>query len=50
MTSGSKIADLRILLVEDQAESRSLLRGILSELGITQVFEAADGRVGLQFI
>ena len=43
-------SQLRILIVEDQAESRALLRGMLSELGVTQVFEAADGRTGLQFI
>lgn len=47
---GTHMTDLRILLVEDQAESRSLLRGILSELGVTQVFEAPDGCMGLQLI
>lgn len=43
-------SNLRILLVEDQQESRQLLKGMLGELGITQVYEANDGRTGLQFI
>lgn len=41
---------LRVLIVEDQQESRTLLKQMLSELGVTQVYEAADGRIGLQFI
>lgn len=44
------IAQLRILIVEDQQESRNLLKQMLSELGITQIYEAQDGRTGLQFI
>ena len=43
-------AQLRVLLVEDQQESRQLLKGMLGELGVTQVYEANDGRMGLQFI
>jgi two-component system chemotaxis response regulator CheY len=45
-----KLADLRVLLVEDQAESRALLKGMLGELGITQIYEAGDGKKGLQFV
>ena len=45
-----KMADLKILVVEDQGESRALIRGMLSELGITQIYEAPDGRTGLQFM
>ena len=41
---------LRVLIVEDQQESRTLLKQMLAELGVTQVYEAADGRIGLQFI
>jgi two-component system chemotaxis response regulator CheY len=45
-----KIGDLKILLVEDQSESRALLRNMLSELGISQVFDASDGRQALSFL
>jgi len=44
------LTQLRVLLVEDQGESRALLRGMLAEMGISQVFEAPDGRTGLQFM
>lgn len=44
------LSQLRILLVEDQAESRTLLKGMLGELGITQIYEAGDGKKGLQFL
>lgn len=46
----ANFTQLRVLLVEDQGESRALLRGMLSELGITQVYEAPDGKTGLQFM
>ena len=45
-----KLSDLKILLVEDQAEVRSMLRNMLVERGVTQVFEAKDGREGLDFV
>ncbi len=48
--SEANFAQLRVLLVEDQGESRALLRGMLAEMGISQVFEAGDGRTGLQFM
>ncbi|MAE51222.1 MAG: hypothetical protein CMH27_05390 [Micavibrio sp.] len=44
------LVDLRILLVDDQLESRSLLRNMLGELGVTQVFDAPDGREALSFL
>lgn len=40
---------LKVLIVEDQLEARSLLRHMLNELGVTQVFEAPDGKQALQF-
>lgn len=45
-----EIKDLKILIVEDQAEARAMLRNMLMEIGCTQVFEAKDGREGLAFI
>jgi len=50
MMSEQTMAGLRILVVEDQEESRMLLRGMLRDLGITQVFEADDGRTGLKML
>ncbi len=50
MTKAAKFEDLKILLVEDQPEARSMLRNMLTERGITQVFEASDGKEALSFI
>lgn len=44
------LSQLSVLVVDDQTESRTLLRGILSELGVNQVYEAPDGKAGMQFI
>lgn len=44
------LSDLKILLVEDQAEARAMLRNMLMELGITQIFEASNGREALSFL
>ena len=41
---------LKVLLVEDQLEARSMMRAMLMELGITQVFESSNGREGLSFL
>ena len=45
-----KLEDTKVLLVEDQHESRALLRNMLIELGITQIFDAPDGRQALDFL
>lgn len=45
-----QFSDLKILIVEDQADARALMRNMMTELGITQVFEAPDGRQGLSFV
>lgn len=44
------MSDLKVLLVEDQAEARAMMRNMMMELGITQIFEAADGKEALAFI
>lgn len=41
--------DLKILVVEDEAEAREILKVMLTELGITQIFEASDGQEALKF-
>lgn len=42
--------DMKVLLVEDQAEARAMMRNMMMELGITQIFEASDGREALSFL
>lgn len=45
-----KIDDLGILVVEDSREMRKILQGMLTELGINQVFLAKDGMEALLFL
>lgn len=42
--------DLKVLVVEDQSEARAMLRNMMAEMGIHQIFESADGREALTFI
>lgn len=49
-TTSRQISDLKILLVEDQAEARAMMKNMLTELGVTQIFEAENGREALGFI
>lgn len=44
------LMNLKVLLVEDQVEARAIMRNMLGELGISQIFEAPDGREALNFI
>ena len=46
----SDISELRVLLVDDSTEAISLVRSMLMELGINQVFTAKDGRQALDFL
>lgn len=50
--AGSKggIDELKILIIDDTPEARNMLKNMLVNIGITQVFEAGDGREGLRFI
>lgn len=43
------IKKLKILVVDDQPDMRSMVRGMLGDMGITQIFEASDGREALSF-
>lgn len=45
-----KLEDLKVLLVEDQAEARAMVRNMLSEFGITQIFDSSNGKDALDFI
>lgn len=44
------LTDLKVLLVEDQMEARAMLRNMLMELGVTQIFESGNGREALTFL
>ena len=46
----TQLSNLKILVVEDQAEARAMMRNMLMELEITQIFESSDGREALSFI
>ena len=55
MTASSKkpqmdISDLKILIIDDQADARAMTRAMLATMGINQIYEASDGREGLSFI
>lgn len=49
MAKQEGIQALKILVVDDQQEVRSMIRGMLTELGITQIFEASDGKEAMVF-
>lgn len=50
MSISAEFSGLRVLLVEDQKEARAMMRNMLMEMGVTQIFEAGDGREALDFI
>lgn len=50
MAAEINFQDVKVLIIDDQADARAMLRAMLTELGITQVYEASDGREGLSFI
>lgn len=41
---------LKVLIVEDQVDFRNMLRNMLMEIGVNQIFEAPDGRAALDFM
>lgn len=45
-----QLEELRVLIVEDQHEARQMVRHMLMEFGITQIYEAANGREALNFM
>jgi DNA-binding response OmpR family regulator len=44
------LSGLKVLVIDDTHEARVMLKNMLSEIGITQVFEAAGGRDGMRFM
>jgi CheY-like chemotaxis protein len=49
MNSGG-FDDLRLLIVDDEAMARKLLRMILEKMGVAEIVEAHDGEEALQFL
>ena len=45
-----KLADVKILVAEDDSNTRATIRMMLMEMGITQVFEAGDGKMAQDFV
>jgi two-component system chemotaxis response regulator CheY len=45
-----KITQLCVLVVDDEAEIRLLIRDILKDIGVARTFEASDGKSALEFI
>ena len=44
------LSSVRVLIIEDQDEAKNMMRQMLAEIGIHQIFEASDGREGLSFL
>lgn len=44
------IRDLRVLVIDDSLEAVNLIRAMLQELGLNQVFVSKDGRDALDFL
>jgi CheY-like chemotaxis protein len=43
-------SEMRVMIADDQPESRSMMRAMLTDMGVTQIYEAGDGRDALNFI
>ena len=44
------IADMKVLVVEDDQNTRTTIRMMLGEMGMTQVFEGKDGQAAQDFM
>lgn len=44
------LKNLRVLIVDDQQDARAMLRNMLLEIGVTQIFESPDGKSAMQFM
>ena len=50
MSDAMEFEDLKVLIVDDQAEARFILKEMLADIGVTQIFESKDGRQALEFV
>ena len=44
------VTELKVLAVEDSTEAMNLMRNMLKEIGINQVYTATDGKQALDFL
>lgn len=45
-----KFQDMKVLLAEDEVNARKTIVMMLKEMGITQIFESADGQIAQEVI
>jgi two-component system, chemotaxis family, chemotaxis protein CheY len=50
MIMSTRVAGLKILLVEDQLETQQMIRAMLGDLGAQQIHNARDGREALDLL
>lgn len=48
--SGFNMADLKVLIVEDQEDERAIMRSTLLELGVKNIYDAHDGQQAITFM
>ena len=48
--SNDPLSELRIMLVDDQRTMRKIIRGLLSQIAITDVIEAENGQEALDYL
>lgn len=49
MAKAEGIEKLKVLIVDDQSDARAMVRQMLTDFGITQIFEASDGKEAMSF-
>jgi len=50
MSSDERLHFMKILVVDDNKDFRGMIKNMLLEMGITQVYEASNGREALGFV
>lgn len=43
-------SSLKVLIADDQSDARAMLRAMLVDMGVTQIYEAKDGREAMSFV
>ena len=50
IVKGKRVEDITVLIVEDQDDVRAMIKSMTMDIGLTQAFEATDGREALSFL
>lgn len=50
MNAEERFQSMKILIVDDRKDARAMLKNMLLDMGISQVYEAENGREGLGFV